>query len=176
MTRQYFWLLHLRISLMTHLIETGLSRIISMMLPSRITGLRVNSATTSGDTIVHLHATRSLLLHVYGCVFACSLCSLTYWVYFTHLDHGALRISLSMQWPMTTACHTLVFQIRIGLRSIVLIILLGSRFCRFITRLIILVSHKRVHIGTHWVPDCFHMLLCAKMIFIILNILLLVLA
>ena len=175
MARQYFWLLYLWISLMTHLIETGLSRV-SMMLPGRVTSLRVNSATTSGNTIVHLHSTRSFLFHVDGSIFACSLCSLAYWIYFTHLDYGALRISLSMQWSMATACHTLIFQIWIGLRSIVLIILLWSRFWRFITRLIILVCHKRVHISTHWMPECFHMLLCAKVIFIVLNILLLILA
>jgi len=81
---------------MTHLIKTGLSRIITVMLPSRVASLRVNSTTTSSDAIVHLHTTRTRLLHINGRVLTCSLCCLAHWIHLPHLDHGAFIISLSM--------------------------------------------------------------------------------
>ena len=84
----------------------------------------MNSSATASDAIVHLHATRTRLLHINGRVLTRSLRRLAHRIHFTHLNHGAFRISLRMQWPMSTARHAMVFQIWICLRSIVLIILL----------------------------------------------------
>ena len=127
---------------MTHLVEAGLTGISPMMLASGITRLRVHSATAASDTIVHLHTTRTRLLHINGCVLASSLCRLAYRIHFSHLDHGALGIGLCMQWSVATARHTLILQIWIGLRSVVLIVLLRPRLGRLITRLILLIRHK----------------------------------
>ena len=93
---QNFWLLHLRVALVTHLVEAGLAGIIPMMLPSGITRLRVHSATAASDAVVHLHTTRTRLLHINGRVFASSLRRLAHWIHFSHLDHGTLGIGLCM--------------------------------------------------------------------------------
>ena len=125
--RQNFWLLHLRVALVAHLIEASLAGISPMMLASGITRLRVHSATAASDAVLHLHTTRTRLLHINGCVLACGLRRLAHRIHFSHLDYGALGISLSMQWSVATARHTLILQVWIGLRSVVLIVLLRPR-------------------------------------------------
>ena len=84
----------------------------------------MNSSTAASDAIVHLHTARTRLLHINGRVLTGRLRRFAHWIHFTHLNYGAFGISLRVQWSVSTARHTLVLQIWIGLGSIVLVILL----------------------------------------------------
>ena len=147
---------------MTNLIKARLSWIICMMLSRWTASLRVNRTSIPSNSIMHLHSIRALF-HINTSIFACSLCCFRNWVDFAHLDDGGFWITLGMQWTMSTTGHTLVLNIWISLRSVVLIILFRStRFHRFI---VMLICYEWVHISTHRMSHCLHMLLLAKFIF-----------
>lgn len=152
---------------MTNLVETWLPWMVSMVLSSWITSLWVSS--TSRYPIMHLHSVLTRFFHVNRCVLARCLSSFTNWIHFSHLNNRAFRVGLSMQRAMTTSSHTLIFQIRISLWPVILIILFGTWLHRLITRLVLLVGDKRVHVIAYRMTNSLHMLFCTKLVIILIH-------
>ena len=74
---------------------------------------------------------------------------------------------------MAASSHTLVFEVGVGLRAIILVVLLWARLARLVARLLNLVGYEGVDVRGSWVAQGLHVLLGAELFIVVSEMLIL---